>query len=370
MTDCIIIGAGPAGTAAAYHLARRGLSVLILEKGTTLGSKPCGGGVSPAVAAWFDFDFTEAIATTVDQVRFTWQQGDPVEAQLKTQPMWMVQRPVFDQFLLNQAETAGAEIKMATAVTGLSFDGQVWQVATSQGMLTAPYVIAADGAEGPCAAWLGLKGTGKKAICATAIISEPPKLAHQAQFDFGSVKNGFIWQFPQGDGFAGADRTVISAAVMDGGGKPADLVQQLGRYGGNGAIVEAGVMRLWHQQAPLHGQNCLLVGDSAGLADPLLAEGIRPALLSGVKAAEAIAAAQGGDGQALARYSQEMQTAWGHDMALAQRLAGLFYKFTKLAYKVGVKQPIATRLMSQILCGELSYSAVTDRAFQTLKKNL
>ena len=364
MTDWIIVGAGPAGTAAAYHLARRGLKVLILEKGETLGSKPCGGGVSPAVAAWFDFDFAPAIATTVNQVRFTWQQGDPVEAQLQTQPMWMVQRPIFDQFLLSQAETAGATVQMATTVTGLRFDGQAWQVTTNQGPLTAPYVIAADGAEGPCAAWLGLKGMGKRAIAARASLAEPPQFPHQAQFDFGSVKHGFIWNFPQGD------RAVISAAVMDGGGKPADLAQQLGRYVGDGVTVEAGVIKLWHQQGPLHGQNCLLVGDSAGLADPLLAEGIRPALLSGVKAAEAIAAAHGGDVQALARYSQEIQTAWGNDMALAQRLAGLFYKFTKLAYKVGVKQPIATRLMSQILCGELSYSAVTDRAFQTLKKNL
>ncbi|MEA5421321.1 geranylgeranyl reductase family protein [Spirulina sp. CCNP1310] len=364
MTDCIIIGAGPAGTAAAYHLARRGLNVLILEKGEKLGSKSCGGGVSPAVAAWFDFDFAPAIATTVDQVRFTWQQGDPVAAQLQTQPMWMVQRPIFDQFLLNQAETAGAKVQMATAVTGLSFDGQAWQVATHQGMLTAPYVIAADGAGGPCAAWLGLKGMGKGAIAAVAALVEPPKFPHQAQFDFGSVKNGFIWQFPQGD------RSVVSAAVMEGNSKPAELAQQLGQYLGNGATVTAIPMNLWHQQRPLHGQNCLLVGDSAGLADPFLAEGIRPALLSGVKAAEAIAAAHGGDAQALARYSETMQTLWGHDMALAQRLAGLFYKFTKLAYKIGVKQPLATRLMSQILCGELSYSAVTDRAFRALKKNL
>ncbi len=56
--DCIIIGAGPAGASAAYHLAKRGRSVLMLEKQTLPRYKPCSGGVSPAIAQWFDFDFT------------------------------------------------------------------------------------------------------------------------------------------------------------------------------------------------------------------------------------------------------------------------------------------------------------------------
>jgi flavin-dependent dehydrogenase len=45
--DCVIVGAGPAGGAAAYHLAKRGRSVLVLEKDPLPRYKPCGGGVSP-----------------------------------------------------------------------------------------------------------------------------------------------------------------------------------------------------------------------------------------------------------------------------------------------------------------------------------
>lgn len=60
--DCIVVGAGPAGATAAYHLAKRGRSVLILEKAALPRYKPCAGGVSPAIAEWFDFDFTPAIA--------------------------------------------------------------------------------------------------------------------------------------------------------------------------------------------------------------------------------------------------------------------------------------------------------------------
>lgn len=63
--DCIIVGAGPAGATAAYHLSKAGHSVLLLEAAQLPRYKPCGGGVSPQVADWFDFDFSPAISVKV-----------------------------------------------------------------------------------------------------------------------------------------------------------------------------------------------------------------------------------------------------------------------------------------------------------------
>jgi flavin-dependent dehydrogenase len=83
MFDCIIVGAGPAGGAAAYHLAKQGHSVVILEKETLPRYKPCGGGVSPIVGKWFDFDFSPAISMKVDTLRYTWEMGDEVEAKVE-----------------------------------------------------------------------------------------------------------------------------------------------------------------------------------------------------------------------------------------------------------------------------------------------
>ena len=77
MFDCIVVGAGPAGGSAAYHLARQGRSVLIIEKDPLPRYKPCGGGVSPAIAKWFDFDFSPAISCKVDTLRYTWNLEDP-----------------------------------------------------------------------------------------------------------------------------------------------------------------------------------------------------------------------------------------------------------------------------------------------------
>jgi flavin-dependent dehydrogenase len=68
MFDCIIVGAGPAGSSAAYHLAKQGHSILVLDKAAFPRTKSCGGGVSPAIAQWFDFDFAPVIENHVSQV--------------------------------------------------------------------------------------------------------------------------------------------------------------------------------------------------------------------------------------------------------------------------------------------------------------
>ncbi|MEM9154705.1 MAG: FAD-dependent oxidoreductase, partial [Cyanobacteria bacterium P01_F01_bin.33] len=132
MLDCAIVGAGPAGGSAAYHLAKQGHSVAILEKETFPRYKPCGGGVSPIIAEWFDFDFSPAISLKVDTIRYTWKMDDAVEVQLQTpEPIWMVRREVFDRFLVEQAQGQGAELRDGTEVTGIAFKSDRWQVNTA-----------------------------------------------------------------------------------------------------------------------------------------------------------------------------------------------------------------------------------------------
>ena len=128
MYDCIIVGAGPAGGTAAYHLAKKGRSVLVLEKDSLPRYKPCGGGVSSAIAQWFDFDFSPAISAKVDTSRFTWKLEDVVEAKIGTkEPIWMVRREVFDHFLVQQAQNQGAELQDNTEVKGIEFKTDYWQ---------------------------------------------------------------------------------------------------------------------------------------------------------------------------------------------------------------------------------------------------
>lgn len=367
--DCIVVGAGPAGAAAAYHLAKRGRSVLLLEKHSLPRYKPCAGGVSPAIAQWFDFDFSPAIAQKVDSIVYTWKLEDPVSAHLDNlEPMWMVQRDVFDHFLVKQAQQQGAELRDNTAVTGIEFKGDRWLVKTAGEPVEGRYLIAADGAEGPMAKWLGFKES-KTRPGAVLEVAAPDLNQPDAKFEFGLLKNGYLSTFPKQQSYS------IAAATFRGGDGD-DLQKSLIDYAvKSGLNASAGKtythsLRLWDGNQKLHTQNAILAGEAAAIVDPLIAEGVRPSIFTGVKAAAAIDQALSGNSNALEDYTRIIAEEWGADMVWSQRIAGAFYRFPGLGYKQGIKRPAATRYFAQILCGQMSYSDIASTAMKRLSGGL
>lgn len=370
MFDCIIVGAGPGGSSAAYHLAKQGNSVLVIEKSSFPRAKSCGGGVSPAIAQWFDFDFSPVVQNHVSQVKYTFKMGDPAEVQLEgVTPMWMVQREQFDNFLMQQATNQGVEFKDGVEVTGVSLENDTWQVQTSDGIFAGKYLIAADGANSIVAKLLGLDETQKIAAASLQVPGEVSgRRKTMAFFDFGSLKNGFMWCFPKADGYS-----LSAAYVRNPKGKADELKKQLNKYAelfdldpSQGQYAEH-PLNLWQKDRPLHSDRILLVGEAAGIVDPLIGEGIRPAMFTGVQAAAAVSSALSGNANALGNYTETINQEWGANLAKADFLASLFFKAPKIAYKLGVKRPAAGQLMGKILCGELSYSQIADKATQKLK---
>ena len=110
----------------------------------------------------------------------------------------------------------------------------------------------------------------------------------------------------------------------------------------------------------------MAVGDAASLCDPFLAEGLRPALMSGTRAAEALDAWLGGEPGALAAYSQRMRQDWGDSMAWGRRIAQVFYRVPKVGYQLGIKRPTAPQRIAQILSGEMGYGDIAQRAIRRL----
>ncbi len=364
--DAIIIGAGPGGGSAAWHLARRGRDVLVLEKQALPRYKPCGGGVGPEVRGWFDIDFAPAVSALVDTVRYTWNMGERVDAPLELrEPLWMVRRDVFDHHLITQAVAAGATLKAGHAVTTIARTAEGWAVTTDEGTFHARLLIGADGAKGQTAKVLGL--AKRKVMIGGAIeieIPAPVPEPNVAHFEFGMVANGYLWNFPKKEGH--------SIGIGAWGQKSVDLRTPLDAYVRYFGLSMDGIKQhghpllLWDGDSRLHADAALLCGEAAGIVDPFTAEGIRPSLFTGMCAAEAAHAWLGGQRNALEQYSARVAAEHGADMKWASRVAKAFYAVPRLAYTMGVTRPTATRTMGRLLTGEIKWREVAPRALKRL----
>ena len=373
LVDAIVVGAGAAGAASAYHLASRGHRVLILEAQAMPRRKPCGGGMAASVQRWFPFDLSPAVDQVIEQVRFTWCLEDPVTAVLPGDaPFWIVQRSRLDQFITQQAVAAGAELLDGAPVVAISRDGDHWTVETAADRYSSRTVVVADGSSSRFAGQLGLGNPRPRFASAVAVEVDTPVLEpNTARFEFGLVKHGFSWAFPRQGGYSIGVGSFIGNSSVDADAVLAQLLPSLGLPADAGTRLES-PLRVWDGHYPLHGAGGVVaVGDAASLCDPFLAEGLRPALLSGVRSAEALDRYLAADDsrqaeQALQGYSQVMRQQWGESMAWGRRIAQVFYRVPKVGYQLGIKRPTAPQRIAQILSGEMGYGDIAQRVIKRL----
>lgn len=375
--EVVVVGAGAAGSATAYHLARLGRGVVLLDQASAFPRpKPCGGGMAASMQALFPFDLSPVVDSVINQVRFTWCLADPVTAELPGDaPFWIVRRSRLDAFLMEQARSAGARFEPGVAVQSLQRCGDHWQLQAMgpKGVnleLQAKVVVIADGSGSQLAARHGI-GPARPRFAETVSVEvdaevDEPGTAH---FEFGLMHHGFCWAFPRHGGFSIGMGTFIGREPADANQVLAKLLPSLGLAADAGER-RAGQLRIWDGHHPLHGRGensgLVAVGDAASLCDPFLAEGIRPALISGCRAAGGIDAWLAGNGTALSDYSDAMRTEWGESMAWGKRIAQLFYRVPRVGYQLGVKRPTAPQRIAQILSGEMGYGDIAQRVIRRL----
>jgi len=373
MHDVIVVGSGAAGAASAFHLACRGHRVLILEAQAMPRRKPCGGGMAASVQRWFPFDLTPAVDQVIEQVRFTWCLEDPVTAVLPGDaPFWIVQRSRLDQFIAQQAVAAGAELLDGAPVSAIQRDGDHWVVEAAGHTYTSRAVVVADGSSSRFAGPLGLGNPKPRYASAVAVeVDADVREPNTARFEFGLVRHGFCWAFPRQGGYSIGVGSFIGNTDVDADAVLAQLLPSLGLPADAGDRAPS-PLRVWDGHHPLHtSDGAVAVGDAASLCDPFLAEGLRPALLSGVRSAEALDRFLGaGDTrqaeQALQGYTQAMRRDWGESMAWGRRIAQVFYRVPKVGYQLGIKRPTAPQRIAQILSGEMGYGDIAQRVIKRL----
>ena len=368
-TDVAVIGAGAAGTSAAFHLAHAGHSVTILEAETGAQIKPCGGGMASSVQSWFPFDLSPAVDDVIRQVDFSWCLEDPVIAELPGEaPFWIVRREHLDSLLLEQAVSAGATVQRPCRVKALERTGECWKLTGEQGTtVQARAVVIADGSGSP---WPQQFGIGPSSLHMASTLSVRLEglgtlAPGTARFEFGLVHHGFAWAFPLADGINVGVGTFIGRDVTDSETILNALLPDLG-FAADAGLRQQANLRVWNGHSPLHADGVVAVGDAASLCDPFLAEGLRPALLSGCEAAKHLDHWLKGDEQSLKGYSKAMRQRWGDSMAWGRRIAQVFYRFPGVGYQLGVKRPTAPRRIAQILSGEMGYGDIAQRVIRRL----
>ncbi len=370
LIDVAIIGGGASGNTTAFHLANKGKNVCILEKNITSQERTCGGGMSAAAQAWFPFNLIPIVDEIITSVEFSWCNTDKVVADLSgSAPFWIVKREKLDLFLLDQALNSGCNILTTFNVVNIKRTSNIWQVTALDGrQVEAKAVVIADGSQSPWPNTLHLGPNPQKfASTFSGRVKRKGNIRSEtARFEFGLVKNGFAWAFPLknevniGMGTFLDNKSslpvneILQSFLPDLGFDPSEVIGQEKK------------LRVWNGHSKLNGEGIVLVGDAASLCDPFLAEGLRPALMSGFEAAKSLIFWLDGEVNCLDTYTKTMQKNWGNSMAWGKRISQVFYRFPKVGYQIGIKRPTAPKRIAQILSGEMSYEDIAKRVIKRL----
>jgi len=309
--DAIIVGAGPAGSTAAFRLATEGARVLILDRQRFPRDKPCGGGVTIRGANLLPFAIDPVVERVVTQINVTQGHHGPRRDVSAGAPLvLMTQRRRLDAFLVEQAVAAGAEFRDGTRVRDIAVDRDGVRVHTDAGAITAAVLVGADGANGICRQALGVPAPSY----AVALEGNLPRGAayfddrayeSTALVEFSTVPGGYGWIFPKGDHV----NFGVGGWFEEGPQLRGHLAELCVAHGVEiGALDHLRGHRLPIRRSgtPVASARAVLVGDAAGLVDPFSGDGMYEAFMSSRLAAETIADLLSGVASDLSAYPQRL----------------------------------------------------------------
>ncbi|HSE69888.1 MAG TPA: geranylgeranyl reductase family protein [Nocardioidaceae bacterium] len=416
--DVIVVGAGPAGSSAAFHLASAGVDVLLLEKSGFPRDKICGDGLTPRAVKQLigmGFDLDEPgwqrnkglrIVGAGHRLELPWPEltSFPPYGMVRT-------RMDLDEILARHAEKAGARLMERTAVTGPVLDERTGRVVGvrakpvddrgrrigDEETYSAPIVIACDGVSARIAVALGLErrenrpmGVAVRAYYTTPRHDDPWMESWLELWDGtpgeSNLLPGYGWIFGVGDGTANVGLGILNTSKAF---QHVDYKDVLTRWLANtpeewgfrdenrvGKIGSA-ALPMGFNRKPHYTRGVLLVGDSGGMVNPFNGEGIDYALESGETAAhtvlQALARPEGsGRERVLESYAAALDSAYGGYFTLGRVFAKMIGNptFMKQATKHGLPREALMRFMLKLMANltDPHDGDVSDRVINALSK--
>jgi geranylgeranyl reductase family protein len=364
--DVIVVGSGPAGATVAWRLAQAGVSVAVLEKAVLPRYKTCGGGIIGRAMQSLPIDLSHVVEQDCHTAQLNLHPiGLSFTAHRLTPIVSMTMRHQFDFALLSASQAAGAVVHQRCAVEDVSLHDDVVTVATNKGLINAKFVVAADGA---------LSGVARKMRMADGRVLIPAleyevtvsqdrldSFRGVARFDFGVLPHGYAWAFPK--------RQHLSIGVLSMVRRGGDLKDAMARYldllGCRDVtqVEQHGfVIPIQPRRGPFVDKRILLVGDAAGLADPVTGEGISFALRSGLMAAQSLLDGSFEEEAVSQMYTRSLAESILPELRIGRWLARLLYDFPRL-------RSWAFSQQGQRLCEAVTDVMAGKRAYRGLRFN-
>ena len=389
MSEVAIVGAGPAGACAAYTLARKGARVTILDASHPR-EKPCGGGVTGrALEVVSDVvDVTRLPTRTISRVRFT-SSGNRASAVVDlsgaspgqrgaTTPegpgipgIVVASRVAFDATLLEAARDAGASLVEAR-VTDVVRESGGFRLVTASGTYRTSFVVGADGANSLVRRRLSRPFLRDELSIATGYFAHGVT-SDEIIIELTTTPPGYIWSFPRPDHLA-----IGICAQADAGYPAGDLRERTAAWITNTNIAAGARLEPYAWPIPslgaasldrleLGGHGWCVVGDAAGLVDPITREGIFYALLSGRAIGEVLIS--GADPR---EYAARVRDLIVPELRKAARVKATFFRpaFTALLLRWLEQSASIRATMADLITGRQTYAGLKWRLLKMLEARL
>ncbi len=283
--DILIIGAGPAGSSAAFAAAAEGLDVLVIEQKPVVGLPVRCAEYIPAPLLRELDSGRDFIVQRVEYMRTILPDGHTRDI---SAPGFMIRRDVFDQSLARKAEDAGAVIETSTKAVSINEEGVLVRGTREECRIKAGIVIGADGPHSRVGRWIGSRNRDLiPAIQVTASLVKPMDFT-EVYFD-RELFGGYGWLFPKGmEANAGIAMRKIKGSSLPFQKKLEMFISRLkaeGKIDGKISRYTAGwIPAERHRKAVW--KNIMLAGDAAGHTHPVSGAGTAQAITCGGTAAK------------------------------------------------------------------------------------
>ena len=328
-TDVVVVGAGPAGCAAAYDLASRGVHVLLLDRTEFPRKKVCAGGLTVKARRALPYSIEPVVQRTVRSLAVSCRLRRQRVLPGKDPICYMVDRPAFDLYCLQHTIAAGAVFKIVKRIDSIVESRGGVRMITDRGSICCRYLIGADGAHSRVRLLTGRFKVIRFGFGVEGIVAGLPDNDPGMGFDFDRVGGGYGWAFSKKDHTNVGLYTLRSQTLI----RHQDLADYVFRRLGGATPEQVSGYRLgiggWRYR-PGQGR-VLLAGDAAGLVDPLLGEGLYHAIVSGRKAARAVVDAMDTGCDACRSYETAL-TPIRRELLFAQFAAAVFYRLPDLGF--------------------------------------